>query len=121
MTKSLNLAGRILLIGIGLAGLLRVSGCETQQPKTQVQEQTYTPEEIKAWYAYMDKQKKAKEEETRAWYAYMERRNQEIKANSQVLQNTQAQPDPVTEKKDEADDRRRDVFKCDYVRDVVGI
>ena len=35
-----------------------ISGCEegNQKPISQTQEQTYTPEQIKAWYGYMERQ-----------------------------------------------------------------
>lgn len=86
ITLRQKIATGIALAGIGLA-VLCGGGCSVQKPITQ--EQTYTPEQIKAWYDYMERNKQRKEAETRAWYSYMERGNQQIQQG--IQKSTQQQ------------------------------
>jgi len=80
----------------GLAGLMILisAGCGGGVKQPVSQEQTYTPDQIKAWYDYMGKRNQEIEANNKAWYNYMERRNQEIRTNNQnYLTKSQADRD----------------------------
>jgi len=72
----------IAVVGIGLMSLVS-AGCGRGVKQPVSQEQTYTPEQIKAWYDYMERRNQEIRANNEEWYSYMERRNQEIIANNQ--------------------------------------